>query len=311
MILHAMRALLIGALLAGAVAVPAVAWAVAAVDAVAADDREGDPMDLLFIHHSTGGTLLADPGEQVGGERGSGERCLYQSHPQGGGLRSALEARGLQVNQLTYESKLGEDTDFCHWRRKFAGHMDRLLRTQRQDTLLPEGRTNQIVAFKSCFPNNWLIGRGTEPGDPDDCTRTLANAKAAYRSLLPLFREQPDVLFVAVTPPPMIAYEPVGLKATIENWFEDNGRGGELARELNTWMIDREHGWLAEYDLPNVVVFDYWNILTGEGESNYLVYPIRRNDSHPAREGNQKAAAAFVPFLEEALAGMGWTWPSP
>ncbi len=309
--LHTLRALLTGALLAGLAAGLASAAAPAATSATAGDGRGGDPMDLLFIHHSTGGTLLADPGEQVGGERGSGERCLYRSHPQGGGLRTALEARGLQVNQLTYESELGADTDLCHWRRKFAGHMDRLLRTQRQDTLLPAGQTNQIVAFKSCFPNNWLTGRGTEPGDPDDCTRTLANAKAAYRSLLPLFREEPEVLFVAVTPPPMIAYEPVGLKATVKSWLRDTSRGGELARELNTWLIDREHGWLAGYELPNVVVFDYWNLLTGEGQSNYLVYPIRRNDSHPDREGNQKAAAAFVPFLEQALAGMGWTWPSP
>lgn len=263
-------------------------------------------VNLIFIHHSTGGTLLADAGPQVGGERGSGERCIYVSHPNGGGLRYQLESRGIRVNELSYESELGEDTDICHWRRKFTNHMDQIIRTQKQDMLLPEGETNQIVMFKSCFPNNRFMARGDEPGDPDDCTRTVVNAKAAYRALLPLFRERPDVLFVAFTPPPMAEYEPVGMKDTIKSWFKDTSRGGELAREFNTWLADREQGWLASYSLPNVVVFDYWDILTGPGDGNYLAYPVRRNDSHPSSEGNTKATTAFMPFLEESVAAMGW-----
>jgi hypothetical protein len=271
--------------------------------------QEAAPMNLLFIHHSCGGQLFAAPGERVGGEAEAGARCLYVSHPNGGGLRDRLEALGLTVNQASYGSIVGEDTDICHWHRKFATQMDRILRTQRQDALLPEGQTNRIVCFKSCYPNNWFAARGTEPGDPDDCERTVANAKAAYRALLPLLAGQPDVLFVTFTAPPMIAYEPVGLKATIKSWFRDTGRGGELAREFNTWLVDREEGWLAGSELSNVVVFDYWDILTGEGDGDYLAYPVRRGDSHPSSEGNQRAADAFVPFLQAAVAGMGWALP--
>lgn len=272
-------------------------------------DKEPDVVNLLFIHHSTGGTLLADPGPQVGGERGSGERCIYVSHPNGGGLRGLIEARGIEVNELSYESELGEDTDVCHWHEKFSNHLDRIIRTKRQDTLLPEGESNQVVMFKSCYPNNWFDGRGDEPGDPDDCTRTVANAKAAYRSLLPHFAEHPDVLFVAFTVPPMVEYQPVGLKNTIKSWFKDNTRGAKYAREFNTWMADRENGWLAEFDRKNVVVFDYYDILTGSGEGDNLAYPSRPNDSHPSSEGNQKAAAAFMPFLEQAVVPMGWAIP--
>jgi hypothetical protein len=267
------------------------------------------PLDFLFIHHSCGGQLLADPGEQVGGERDSGERCIYVSHPNGGGLRASLEAGGYRVNEASYGSIVGEDTDICHWRHKFAEQMDRILRTRRNDELLPGGETNEIVAFKSCYPNNGFTGRGSEPGDPDDCERTVANAMAAYRSLLDTFREQPEVLFVAFTAPPLAEYTPVGWKARIKSWFQDNERGGDLAREFNAWLADRERGWLAGYELPNVVVFDYYDILTEHGKTNYAAYPARANDSHPSREGNQVAAAAFAPFLEAAVAGMDWPRP--
>jgi hypothetical protein len=286
---------------------------------VTAVETEGDQampandhgLDLLFIHHSTGGTLFAEPGERVGGERGSGERCIYVSHPNGGGLRARLEQAGYHVHEASYESTVGDDTDFCHWRQKFANQMDRILVTDHQDeTFAEEGRTNDIVLFKSCFPNNKFESHGTEPGDPDDCTRTVANARAAYNALLPLFREQPDVLFVALTAPPMAEYKPVGMKQTIKSWFQDNSRGGDLALEFNAWMTDRENGWLAGYDLPNVQVFDYYGVLSEGNEKGYSSYASRGGrDSHPSSDGNQNAADAFMPFIEAAVAGMDWPQP--
>jgi hypothetical protein len=268
-------------------------------------------LDLLFIHHSCGGQLFADAGELVGGERDSGERCIHVSHPNGGGLRTRLEDAGYHVNQASYGSIVAEDTDICHWSQKFASKMDRILVTQRQDkTFDDEGRTNDIVCFKSCYPNNYFESRGTEPGDPDDCTKTVANAKAAYRAILPHFQEHPEVLFVAFTAPPMAEYKPVGMKATIKSWFQDNDRGGELAREFNQWLTDRENGWLAGYDLPNVQVFDYYGILSEGNEKGYSAYATRDGrDSHPSSQGNQKAADAFVPFIDAAVAGMNWPQP--
>ena len=271
---------------------------------------EGRSMNLLFIHHSCGGQLFADPGERVGGDPAAGERCIYVSHPNGGGLRGMLEEVGYAVNEASYGSIIGEDTDICHWRAKFTDQMDRILRTARQDALLPDGVTNGVVCFKSCFPNNWFKGRGEEPGDPDDCHLTVANARAAYRSLLPLLEAQPEVLFVAFTAPPMAEFRPVGLKETIKSWFQDNDRGGRLAREFNAWLTDRDSGWLAGYDLPNIAVFDHYDILTDHGATGYSAYPTRGGrDSHPSREGNRKSAEAFVPFLEAAAAAMAPVWP--
>ena len=279
--------------------------------AIAGEGHDQDmPTNLLFIHHSCGGQLLADPGQNVGGSRDSGERCIYASHTNGGGLRSRLEAAGFQVNEASYGSIVGEDTDICHWHVKFATQMDRILVTQRQDVTLPAGQANAIDMFKSCYPNNRFIGQGSDPGDPDDCELTLANAKAAYRSLLPLFGKHPDVLFVSFTAPPMAEYKPVGWQAKIKSWFSDNDLGGDLAREFNTWLVDREEGWLAGYDLPNVAVFDHYDVLTAGGATNYSAYPTHDGrDSHPSSDGNNKSATAFMPFLEAAVAGMDWPHP--
>ncbi len=272
----------------------------------AQSQKEGAEMasvsHLLFIHHSCGGALLADPGEKEGGEKGSGNRCIYGAHPNGGGLRTLLEGQGYQVNELSYESRLGEDTDIEHWRMKFANHMNDLLRTGNQDDFLPEGQNNTIVAFKSCYPNNDYVGMGSEPGNPDSAERTVANSKAAYNSLLPLFKEQPDVLFVALTPPPRAKPKPQGFKAKIKALFQSEPKDAEYARVFNTWITDTENGWLANYPLNNVVVFDFYDILTDGGKSNWSRYATRSGaDSHPSKAGNALAAEVFIPFLAESV----------
>ncbi len=134
---------------------------VAASENLTESSLGGDPLQFLFIHHSCGGQLLADPGSS------SGESCIYVSHPNGGGLRGKLEGIGYQVNEASYGSIVGEDTDICHWNKKFKDQMDRVLHTKNQDEILPEGVSNNIVAFKSCFPNNDFVGPGVTPGDTD------------------------------------------------------------------------------------------------------------------------------------------------
>jgi hypothetical protein len=253
----------------------------------------GDPVQFLFIHHSCGGQLLADLGES------SGQSCIYVSHPNGGGLRGKLEEIGYQVNEASYGSIVGEDTDICHWNAKFRDQMDRILKTRNQDELLPEGVTNNIVAFKSCFPNNHFVGEGSMPGDPDSCTLTVANAKAAYQAILPYLAQHPDVLFVAFTAPPLA--ETQGFKGFVKKILR-KGTNPAMAREFNNWLVDEKNGWLAGYAHQNIAVFDHYDVLTGYGKSNSLVYPTGGgSDSHPSSEGNSEAAKAFVPFIQKSL----------
>lgn len=77
---------------------------------------------------------------------------------------------------------------------------------------------------------------------------------------------------------------------------------GIRARKFNNWLKDIENGWLSEYELKNVVVFDYYDILTNCGKSNYSMYPTKGGkDSHPSSEGNAIASHKFIPLMNRAV----------
>jgi len=259
------------------------------------------PIHLLFIHHSCGGHLFAEKGKE------EGQNCIYASHPNGGGLRKLLQENNYIVHEASYGSLIGDKTDICHWNAKFRDHMDKILVCRNQDEFFDDGTQNSIVVFKSCFPNNWIESDGAMPGDPDSCEKTLANVQAAYRALLAYFGSHPRTLFVAMTAPPMA--EPVLYKKDkiiqfmkiITGRPDTKEKVGKRARSFNNWLKDVNNGWLRDYDLNNVAVFDYYDVLTGYGKSDWSQYPTRGGyDSHPNSEGNAKAASEFIPFLNRS-----------
>jgi hypothetical protein len=267
-------------------------------------------IDLLFIHHSTGGQLLADLGAN------EGRYCIYRSHPNGGGLRRKLEERGYVVNEASYESAVGNDTDMFHWLPKFRDRMDAVLATRDQDERLPAPRRNRIVVFKSCYPNNEFVGEGQPPGDPGGPALTYWNARATLAALLPEFAKHPDVLFVYMTAPPMApkrsepAYKWLARKVGVFRPLVPLERSAPLARRFNDWVTSPS-GWLAGYAGTNVAVFDYYDVLTG-GTSDLSAFPSGRgDDSHPASEGQARAAELFVPFLDGAVRRAGLAPESP
>ncbi len=266
------------------------------------------PLNLFFIHHSCGGQLLAPPGPD------DGENCIYKSHPNGGGLRDILEAEGYVVHEASYGSELGDQTDIFDWLPKFRDKMDKILTASGPDTYFTNGTKNHIVAFKSCFPNSRFVGLGREPGDPKGPELTVANAKATYTALLTELKKAPDVLFVVVTAPPLLGDRPAEpvwkqlARIALGKQHPDDSKTGPLARQFNNWL-KAEDGWLKDYSLKNVVIFDYYDILTDNGKSNFLKFPsgVKSNDNHPNKDGNTKAAEAFVRFINGAVhrAGLG------
>ena len=267
----------------------------------------GRPLALLFLHHSVGGQLLADEGPPVG------HHSIYATHPNGGGLRGLLARSGYDVHEASYGSRFGERTDLFDWLPKMRDHLDRIVRIAHQDEMLPGAAHNQIVVFKSCFPNSRFLGEGEPPGDPQGPELTLSNAKATMRALLPVLGRRPDVLFVYVTAPPQaprvapvpawrwVAKKVLGRSHDVAALR----RSGALARRFNAWL-QAPDGWLAGYAHRNVVVFDYWEILTGGGRSNLLTYTNGQGyDAHPSAEGNRRAAGAFVELLNRAVRRAG------
>jgi len=261
-------------------------------------------LQLLFIHHSCGGQLLAAPGPDVG------TNCIYSTHPNGGGLRSRLERSSYAVHEASYGCRIGQNTDLFDWLPKFRDQMEHVLTCDEQDVSYTDSRRNDIVVFKSCFPNNDFKSEGSPPGNPRGPELTLWNAKAAYAALLAEFRKYPKVLFVCVTAPPLVPKE---LPQPLWKRVARKVLGGEdrlttsarLARAFNNWVSDRD-GWLKDYELTNVVVFDYFDLLTDHGKANFSQYSTGDGyDSHPNREGNEKTAEAFVTFLNRAVRRAG------
>lgn len=261
----------------------AAAW----MPAPASQSINTDPPDhmvkLVFIHHSTGENWLTDGYGDLG--RALGENNYFVS----------------DTNYGWGPDAIGDRTDIPNWTEWFASgntptYMDALFHETEQHasytrTLSDPGGENEIVMFKSCFPNSALEGN---PNDPPGTYEELSvsGAKYVYNSILPYFASRPDKLFIVITAPPL-----------------SDGTYAENARAFNDWLLN---DWLAEnnYTISNVAVFDFYNVLTdknahhrvvnGEVEhattrSNTLDYPS--GDDHPNERGSQKATEEFVPLL--------------
>ena len=244
---------------------------------------------LIFIHHSVGENWLAD------------------DH---GGLGSALEANNYFVSDTNYgwgPDGIGDRTDTLDWAAWFTGSQSDTFLTALYEesdanaggweyysrSLADPGGENQIIMFKSCYPNSDLGGSPNDEAAPDDWL-TVASAKYTYNQLLEYFATRQDKLFVVITSPPMQYIS-----------------SPENARAFNEWLVN---DWLNENNYPyqNVMVFDFYNVLTHPDNhhrynngvieystmagSNTLYYDDN-GDDHPNAAGSQKATDEFVTLL--------------
>ncbi len=297
----------------GVVAMSLTVWlAVAGVAGAAVNtDPPAAPVKLIFVHHSTGEAWLAD------------------DH---GSLGLALRDNHYFVSDTNYgwgPNGIGDHTDIGDWWSWFRGpsspaYLAALYAESGQHCgysrlAADPGGPNEIVMFKSCFPNSQLSGPsspvpaiGANPLKGQACGGsdfTVANAKGIYDDLLPYFAAHQEKLFVAIVAPPVASPDTPG------------------GRAMADWMVDH---WLqdAHYAHHNVFVFDYYDVLsskTGAGENDlgldtgnhhrvwngavqhktddgadHSAYPSAGGDSHPDRAGDLKATAEFVPLLNVA-----------
>ncbi|MEW6404528.1 MAG: carbohydrate binding domain-containing protein [Chloroflexota bacterium] len=250
-------------------------------------DASSDPPDevvkLIFIHHSTGENWLTDGYGDLG--RTLGENNYFVS----------------DTNYGWGPDGIGDRTDIPNWIEWFASnttptYMDALFNENEQHssytrTLDDPGGENEIIMFKSCFPNSALEGNPNDlPGTYEEMT--VSGAKYVYNTILQYFGTRPDKLFIVITAPPL-----------------SDPTYAENARAFNEWLVN---DWLREndYSLNNVAVFDFYNVLTDpnahhrvingqiehiNGTRNTLYYPS--GDDHPSEAGSRKATEEFVPLL--------------
>ena len=277
-------------------------------------DPPGSAVRLIFIHHSCGSNWLSDSN---------------------GGLGIALRDNNYFVSDTNYgwgPDTIGSSTDIGDWWSWFRGpnsatYLSALFAESDQHSAYSRlstdpGAENEVIMFKSCFPNSALKGNVDDPvpsieSNPlkgQSCGsqyHTVANAKGIYIDLLEYFKTRQDKLFVVVTAPPLI-----------DPTYAAN------ARALNNWLVNE---WLTNYTYNNVFVFDFYNVLTTNGgdantndlgletgnhhrwwnnavqhktdgdddtDPNTLEYPT--GDDHPSMAGNVKATVEFVSLLNNA-----------
>ena len=133
------------------------------------------PVKLIFIHHSTGENWLMDGYGDLG-------RTLAQNN--------------YFVSDTNYgwgPNSIGDRTDIPNWMEWFRSgetptYMNALFSESGQNSsysrAFPDpGGENQIIMFKSCFPNSDLEGNPNDPpGDYEDMT--VSGAKYVYNQLL-------------------------------------------------------------------------------------------------------------------------------
>ena len=290
------------------------------------------PVKLIFIHHSCGENWLADSN---------------------GGLGLALRDNNYFVSDTYYgwgPDDIGDFTDIGQWYDWFVGpnrdtYLSALYSESGQQTSYSRmtsdpGGENQIIMFKSCFPNSYLGGNPNDPPttgsnplagqDAWSVYMTVANAKGIYNQLLDYFAARQDKLFVVITAPPLVEGDTDAAHAA-------------NARAFNDWLVN---DWLANYTHNNVAVFDFFNVLTSNGgntntndlgeetgnhhrwwnnsvqhihtvENNFAAYASASDDSHPTAAGNRKATEEYTSLLNvyyncwKGTGGCLRTVPSP
>lgn len=273
--------------------------------AAADNTPPASPVKLIFVHHSTGGNWLAD---------------ANQDQPYGG-LGTALKNNNYYVSATNYgwgPNSIGDSTDIPNWPDWFTGAnsstiLSALYAESDQNVgdfgswsrlATDPGGENEIIMFKSCFPNSDLFGNpnDTAGSTPND-QYTVSNAKAVYNNLLTYFQTRTDKLFIVITAPPQN-------ENAYAADYQTAAERAANARAFNNWLVN---DWLASYPYSNVAVFDYYNVLTASDNHhrfsnntvehvvntsyNFAAYPTGEWDSHPSSTGHQKATSEFVDLL--------------
>jgi hypothetical protein len=220
---------------------------------------------MVFLHHSVGKGILEE-----------------------GNLRDSLMRMGIAVKGMTYGDSIGQYTDMCNWLPKFQNDMKGILRFQNHPNVYyGDSRANDIVMFKSCFPNSDIGAEGAGAGDPLSSKKTLANYKAVFAGLAGEIRKYPNTLFIYMTFPPLVPAETTP---------ESAGR----ARAFNVWLKNEFlPTYRQESGLNNLVIFDLFDILA---DRNNVLRAEYRNenpqDSHPSPAANREAARKFMEFFQ-------------
>ena len=236
--------------------------------ASASMENSGSFTNVIFVHHSTGGNLIAQG--QVR-ERLTEAGYDFWDHD--------YNYPGLTLPDGTlvgYSYNIPDDnTDPDGLAALFEQKVYRL-----PVNALSALLQHQVIIFKSCFPVSDI--RSEEQ---------LETYQQYYLSIRDVIAQHPDRLFIAMTPPPLVPES-----TTPEN--------AARAREFADWLVSDEY----RAGVPNLAVFDFFDALAEDDPASPEVNMLRAEyrpeavgDSHPNELANQEVGPQFADFIIAAV----------
>ncbi len=227
-----------------------------------AAQAQGEPVRIIFMHHSTGQGLV-----DQGGVRAAFAGLGYEfwDHGYNGDGLTGPDGVPLGINW----DVPGDNTDPDGWYAIFN-----------QDVTDPPSNTfshmleYDVIIFKSCFPNADI--------QSEDQFETYRSYALSIRDVID---QHPDRLFIALTIPPLVP----------------DSTAPEAAARARRWAEYLTSADYLDGH-PNLAVFDFFNLLADESGFLRAAYRGEDpTDSHPNELANRTIGPLFADFVDQAI----------
>ncbi len=223
----------------------------------------GEPIRILFMHHSTGGNLI-----QQGRVREGLSALGYEFWDHGYNEEGLCGPDGSPTG--TNFAVPDDNTDPDGWAAIFAQPV-----TDPPTNTLSYILGYDVILFKSCFPTSDITDE-----------EMLSNYERYYLSIRDVIDQHPDKLFVAFTPPPLVP------GAT-------SPQNAVRARRWAAYLVSEGYG----NGHPNLAVFDFFSLLADRDGYLRAEYRSDEADSHPNDLANRTIGLVLIGFVHSLIEG--------
>lgn len=245
---------------------------------------------ILFLHHSTGGTIWEAGLPQFfrawNAAHGTRYAITEMTYPRANGGHTWLD-RMLPTRvfrRLVHDRYPWDNYPYDYW-NLWVGHTGPA--RDRQELNLDElAASHDVIVFKHCFPVSRVL---PDDGTPSTASpkRTLANYRLQYEALKTRLHQFPRTTFIVWTGPALTQASTTSEEA-------------ERARQFATWVKET---WDEKGD--NIFVWDFRELETEGGLYLKPGHAHGPTNAHPSRAFAAKAAPLLGRRIVDVIEGRG------
>jgi len=255
----------------------------------AGEKGSGDSVNIIFLHHSTGGVIWDGDLSQVNSD-------VVRDNPR---LKAQIPLLFAQYNKETSKNYLIKEMNFPKaepygWNNYPFDYYNIWVKNSGDKAFMKEPTleilTDQynVIIFKHCFPSSNIVADDIE-ADINSDIKSLQNYKLQYEALRDKLHEFPDNKFILFT-------GAVQVQAFLTE--EEAYR----AREFHDWVTQ-------EWDHPedNIFLWDLYQLQTEDGLYFKDEYAVSPEDSHPNKTFAGRAANLLFDRILDVIDNGGKT----